>query len=83
VHGLAFLKKQNVDIPVYSDSVNAILWVKNKKCKTKLEPSEKNAPIFDLIARAEKWLQTNNYETLILKWETEIWGEIPADFGRK
>ena len=83
VHGLALLKKQNLDIPVYSDSVNAILWVKNKKCKTKLEPCEANAPVFDLIARAEKWLLTNNYKTTILKWETENWGEIPADFGRK
>ena len=83
VHGLALLKKHNLDIPVYSDSVNAILWVKNKKCKTKLEPCEANIPVFDLIARAEKWLLTNNYKTVILKWETENWGEIPADFGRK
>ncbi len=83
VHGLALLKKQNMDIPVYSDSVNAILWVKNKKCKTKLEPCEENAPIFDLIKRAEKWLLSNTYKTIILKWETEKWGEIPADFGRK
>ncbi|MDR1368642.1 MAG: ribonuclease H family protein [Dysgonamonadaceae bacterium] len=83
VHGLALLKKQDMNIPVYSDSMNAILWVKNKQCKTKLEPCEANAPVFDLIARAEKWLQENTYKTVILKWETEKWGEIPADFGRK
>ncbi len=83
VHGLALLKKQKMDIPIYSDSVNAILWVKNKKCKTKLEPCRENAPIFDLIARAEKWLHSNTYKTKILKWETKEWGEIPADFGRK
>ena len=23
------------------------------------------------------------YTTQILKWETSVWGEIPADFGRK
>ncbi|MEO3184529.1 ribonuclease H, partial [Parabacteroides distasonis] len=23
------------------------------------------------------------YTTRILKWETSVWGEIPADFGRK
>ena len=83
VHGLAFLKQQNIDIPVYSDSVNAMLWVKNKKCKTKLEPCEENKPLFELIERAEKWLNTNTYKNKILKWETEKWGEIPADFGRK
>lgn len=83
VHGLALLKQNNLDIPIYSDSVNAMLWVKNKKCKTKLEPCEANKPIFDLIERAEKWLHENTYKNKIIKWETEKWGEIPADFGRK
>ncbi|MDR3218606.1 MAG: ribonuclease H family protein [Dysgonamonadaceae bacterium] len=83
VHGLALLKKQNSGIPIYSDSVNAILWVKNKKCKTKLEATEKNSKVFDLIKRAENWLKENTYTTTILKWETKKWGEIPADFGRK
>jgi ribonuclease HI len=83
VHGLALLKKQNSHMPVYSDSVNAILWVKGKKCKTKLEISDKNRPVFDLIERAENWLKNNTYTTKILKWETRAWGEIPADFGRK
>lgn len=83
VHGLALLKKQNSGMPIYSDSVNAILWVKNKKCKTKLEATEKNGKIFDLIQRAENWLKENTYTTTILKWETAKWGEIPADFGRK
>ena len=34
-------------------------------------------------ALVEKWLQENTYTTRILKWKTEEWGEIPADFGRK
>jgi len=83
VHGLALLKKQNSDIPVYSDSNNAILWIKNKKCKTRLTPCEANEKVFDLIDRAEKWLNENTYSNPILKWETGSWGEIPADFGRK
>ncbi|MFV0469281.1 MAG: viroplasmin family protein [Dysgonomonas sp.] len=83
VHGLAMLKQQKSDIPIYSDSVNAIKWVKDKKCKTKLEQTNLNEPIFDLITRAEKWLKENNYTTQIRKWETNDWGEIPADFGRK
>ena len=83
VHGLAYLKKNNFNMPIYTDSANAIAWVRQKKCNTKLERTEVNRPIFDLIERAEKWLQTNSYQTQILKWETSIWGEIPADFGRK
>lgn len=83
VHGLALLKQKGFDMPIYSDSVNAIGWVKKKKCKTKLERNERTEELFRLIERAEKWLQTNTYTTRILKWETQAWGEIPADFGRK
>ena len=83
VHGLALLKKQDSSIPIYSDSVNAIKWVKNKKCKTLLKSCEANEPVFELIRRAEKWLNENAYPNLMLKWETGEWGEIPADFGRK
>ena len=83
VHGLAFLKQANSNLPVYSDSRNAIAWVKHKKCNTNLIHSSRNRNVFDLIERAEKWLAENNYQTRIMKWETPVWGEIPADFGRK
>ena len=83
VHALALQKKNGWHYPIYSDSVNAQLWVKQKKCKTKLQPNAKNEYLFELIARAEKWLDENAIEVPILKWKTEVWGEIPADFGRK
>ena len=83
VHALALQKKNGWSFPIYSDSVNAQLWVKQKKCKTKLQPNAKNAYLFELVARAEKWLNENAIEVPVLKWKTEIWGEIPADFGRK
>lgn len=83
VHGLALLKQKGFDMPLYSDSRNAISWVKQKRCKTKLPRDARSEPLFQLIERAERWLQSNRYTTPILKWETERWGEIPADFGRK
>lgn len=83
VHGLALLKQKNYTIPLYSDSVNAIKWVREKKCKTKLERVPENESLFYLIERAEKWLRENTYTTQIIKWKTNEWGEIPADFGRK
>ena len=83
VHGLALLKQKGFDMPIYSDSVNAIGWVRQKKCKTKLPRTEETEQLFLLIERAEKWLRENTYTTRILKWETKEWGEIPADFGRK
>lgn len=83
VHGLAFLKKQNSSLPIYSDSRNAINWVRNKKHRSNLIPTKKNKKVFELLERAEKWLEKNNYTNKILKWETGVWGENPADFGRK
>ncbi|MDO5570149.1 MAG: ribonuclease H family protein [Bacteroidales bacterium] len=83
VHGISLLKQKNILLPIYSDSVNAMLWVKNKKCRTKLEKTPRNQKIFEMIERAEKWLENNTYSTKIMKWETKQWGEIPADFGRK
>ena len=83
VHGLALLKQKGFDMPIYSDSANAISWVKQKKCKTKLPRTAETEKLFGLIERAEKWLKENKYSTPILKWETKQWGEIPADFGRK
>jgi ribonuclease HI len=83
VHGLAWMKQQNIPLPIYSDSVNAIKWVQKKQAKTRLQRTPANEPLFDLMERAEKWLRENTYTTVILKWETAGWGEIPADFGRK
>jgi ribonuclease HI len=84
VHGLGYLKKHGHDsVPIFTDSVTAMTWVRNKKAKTKLERTANNAMLFDLIARAENWLKTNTHKNPILKWDTEKWGENPADFGRK
>jgi ribonuclease HI len=80
---LAFLKQNNSDRIIYTDSKTAISWVRKKTCNTKLERNEKNKGLFELVERAIKWLQTNSYKTTIVKWETKAWGEIPADFGRK
>lgn len=83
VHALALLKKKQSNMTIYSDSRNAIMWVQHKKCKTKLERNAHTEALFDMIARAEAWLNSNNYYNRIVKWETGRWGEIPADFGRK
>lgn len=83
VHALALLKQKSLKMPIYSDSRTAISWVKQKKCKTKLSRTPETEELFQLIERAEKWLQVNRITTPICKWETQEWGEIPADFGRK
>lgn len=47
VHALALMAQKGItDKVIYSDSVNAQLWVKKKQCKTKLEhtPRDRAAP---------------------------------------
>ena len=84
VHGLAYLKKNNLKMHLYSDSKIAISWIKQKRCKTLLSRTSKTEELFQMIERAEKWLHENRIpQSNILKWETKAWGEIPADFGRK
>lgn len=84
VHALALMKQKGICMPIYSDSRNAINWLKQRKCKTKLERNVKTETVFQLIERAEAWLSNNDYSAIpIRKWETELWGEVPADFGRK
>ena len=84
VHALALMKQKGICMTIYSDSRNALSWVKQKKCKTKLERIPKTEELFQMIERAENWLKTHTYSDIpLLKWQTEEWGEVPADFGRK
>jgi ribonuclease HI len=84
VHGLALLKQKGLDtMPIYSDSVNAQLWVRKHQCKTTLVRNDKTEKLHQMIERAEGWLKNNTYRNPIIKWQTDKWGEIPADFGRK
>ncbi len=79
VHALAYLKKNRSDLLIYTDSRIAMRWVENMKAK----PKNVGTKARNLLVRAEHWLKTNKYKNPIVKWETKVWGEIPADFGRK
>jgi ribonuclease HI len=83
VYALRLLKKQHSSLPIYSDSKTAIGWVKKKCCNTSLVADRMNAALFELIEQAETWLEEHTYSNPILKWDTQAWGEIPADFNRK
>jgi ribonuclease HI len=36
-----------------------------------------------MLRRADAWLAAHPNHNQVIKWNTEQWGEIPADFGRK
>ena len=83
VHALAYLKQRDSSWPIYSDSRTAIAWLRKKAINTNLVVSDKNRELFKLVERALFWIRNNSWKNPVLKWETEFWGEIPADFGRK
>ena len=83
VHALALQYKTGRWYTIYSDSATGMAWVRNRKVKTTLKPTPRNTRLFELIRRGIDWLSTHQYDAHILKWQTQLWGEIPADFGRK
>ena len=83
VHAMALMAKKGEYHNIYSDSRTAQSWVRKKKVNTKLQPTSRNAKVFELLARASVWVNTHHFPGKIMKWQTERWGEIPADFGRK
>lgn len=84
IHALGYLFKLNDSTtPIYTDSATAVAWVRNRGCHTQLRPTDRNREIFELLARADVWIRTHNPRNPVLRWNTPLWGEIPADFGRK
>ncbi len=85
VHALALQKQMGESHTIYSDSKTGMAWVRNRKVKTQLTRNARNEKSFKMMERALSWLNSNPASGYpkILKWETDRWGEVPADFGRK
>ena len=83
VHALALLQKEGKTSPIYSDSRTALSWVRQKQVRSKLPRTAETGQVWSLADRALSWLENNAYSNELLEWETDKWGEIRADFGRK
>lgn len=83
-HAINYAIKNNYN-EVYSDSVTAIAWVRNKKAKTTLAKTDKTKRSLEMMGKTEDYLSKLdiNYMKYVNKWETKKWGESPADFGFK
>ena len=68
---------------IFSDSETAIARYKSKKIKTTLKYDAETKDLLTKIQEAVTWIKTHEMNIPILKRETEIRGEIPADFNRK
>lgn len=72
------LEKRHHPRTVYTDSLTAIVWFRDKKTASKKH-------VTDLL-RAECFLKVMSAQVdtvQIIHWKNDEWGEIPADFGRK
>ena len=83
VHALALMEKTGERHTVYSDSRTGMSWVRRREIKTQLQRTPENQQLFEMMGRALIWIRTHSWNVKVLKWQTELWGEIPADFGRK
>lgn len=84
IHAAAMLANRgDTTTPIYTDSRTALAWIRARKARTTIQPTQKNAQLMQILARANAWIATHTIVNPLLKWDTEKWGEIPADFGRK
>ena len=83
VHALAEMHRRNEWHNIYSDSKTAQAWIRNRQVKTQLKQTDRNRKLFELLGRGLVWIRSHSWPVKIMKWQTELWGEIPADFGRK
>ena len=83
IHAMALMFKKGEYHNIYTDSITALSWWRKKKVNTKLVKTPRNEKVFELLARASVWANTHQYPGKVMKWDTDRWGEIPADYGRK
>ncbi|KDS39258.1 putative ribonuclease H [Parabacteroides distasonis str. 3776 D15 iv] len=63
---------------IYSDSITAITWIKNKKTSSNKRNND--------LKKAEIFLRVMSYwvdDIEVVHWDNKNWGEIPSDFGNK
>lgn len=81
------LKDKGLPLIVYTDSITAMSWFRDKKANTTARATGKiTDELENLLTKSEMFLKQNHElmkQVKVLKWETKEWGEIPADFGRK
>lgn len=84
IHAASLLARRgDSTTPIYSDSKTALAWLRRGRSNTTIKPTADNGKVIELLRRADAWLANNRIVNPVLKWNTELWGEIPADFGRK
>ena len=81
---IKYIKEQKASYDcIYTDSVTALARVRLKKVKTTLVYNNETKDLLTKVQEAISRLKTHTYTTPVIKRETQLRGEIPADFDRK
>ena len=79
--GINYCVVNHIDLPVYSDSLTALAWYRDKKCKTKLNVI--NDYQLQYIKDAETLFRLK-HGISVKFWNKKLYGsEIAADYGNK
>lgn len=85
VDGIEWLLSNDFSMPIYSDSITAQAWLRNGDHKSTVEIgkalSTRFSEAFRMLKRPSTMVKLKSCP--VHDWKTKIWGEIPADFGRK
>ena len=52
--------------------------VKKKKNNAQISQTPAFEQMAQLLARADRWLQTHDFQNFVLKWKSDEWGDNPA-----
>lgn len=80
--GFLYVDSLGKDMVIYSDSTNAISWIRNGKCKTGFHSTDPKQQQNIIKAESRTTSDWKNVKSVRF-WNNKEWGENPADFGRK
>lgn len=78
--GLKYLRDNRLDLPLYTDSMVAQSWLKKKAHRSNVEISP---TLKALLLAADNYIKSIDWPIDVRDWKSSVWGEIPADYGRK
>ena len=84
VHALRYLKIKGIECPIYSDSQTALTWLRKRHVRSPAASlGNLTSKMYVRLTKALRWLDRHQPSNPVRKWDTGLWGEIPADYGRK
>lgn len=81
--GVRYLIKKKIEGKVYSDSQTALSWYRKKNHKSTLINNEDTRFALSLLDHSIMSIPENNHMYYVDFWNNKIYGETPADYGRK